>query len=248
MSAAAAAVTAVSQALRAFFQFGVFALVVDDVQRVETAVLLLGQRDAQPHQLGDFFLARHRDQHVFARRAFARPLRPFDGDVVGAALRGEGRNRAGRQYHQNRAVEHRFVQQADGFALGRAAQYHVVAHHHRRQRRRHVGAAQSEEQRALVAAQPEGLLRQAGRYVFGRRHHDDHDDAHFDALPALEERAVVDEHPHAYQKEGDEDGVAHEFDAVHQRRGPGNEPVHGQSRQESADDGFEPRQLGEVGS
>ena len=97
------------------------------------------------------------------------------------------------------------------------------------------------------AREPERLLRQAGGYVFGRRDHDDHDDAHLDALPALEEGAVVDQHAYADQKEGDEDGVADEFDAVHQRRGAGNEAVHGQSREKGADDGFESGQLGQVG-
>ena len=77
-------------------------------------------------------------------------LRIAHGDVVRAPLRGEGRDRAGGQNHQDRAVEHAFAQQADRLAVGRVAQYDVVADHYRRERRRDMGAAQSEDHGALV--------------------------------------------------------------------------------------------------
>ena len=63
------------------------------------------------------------------------------GDVVGAALRGEGRHGAGGQNHQDRAVEYAFAQEADRLAVGRVAQDDVVADHHGGQRRGHVGRA-----------------------------------------------------------------------------------------------------------
>ena len=105
--------------------------------------------------------------------------------------------------------------------------------------------AQPEEQGALVGREPESLLRKHGSEVFGGCHQHDHHRRDLEALPVAEKGAVVDQHPHADQEEGDEDGVAHEFDAIHERRGPGDQPVHGQTGQERPDDGFEPRGFGQ---
>ena len=134
------------------FDRGVLDLVVDGVQGVESVAgfgLLEGR--AQAYQLAHGLLVGDRNEDVVLLLGlFVVVLRIAHGDVVRAPLRGEGRDRAGGQNHQDRAVEHAFAQQADRLAVGRVAQYDVVADHHRRERRRDMGAAQSEDHGALV--------------------------------------------------------------------------------------------------
>ena len=234
-----------------FFDVGVLDLVVHRMQGVES-VGLLGpfEHGAQPDQFVGRAFVGHRDQDVVLPfgALLLGIVRVADGDVVGAALRGESRDGACGQNHQDRAVEHALAEQTDRLAVGRVAQDDVVAHHHGGQRRRHVGRAQAEDHRPLVAREAEGLLGEPRRDEFRRGDEHDHDGRHFEALPVAEEGAVVDEHAHSDQKEGDEDGVADEFDAVHQRRGAGDQTVEGQSREECTDDRLQSRQLGEVGA
>ncbi len=235
----------VEDAPGAFLHLGVVRAVVHGVEGVEAAVAQRRGADAQADQFVHARGVGQRDEHVLARGGLLVVVRASGGDVVGAALRGEGRYGARGEDHQDGAVQHALVQQADRLAVGRVAQYDVVAHHDGRERGRHVGAAQAEEQCALVAREAERLLREHGREVLGQCDADDHGGAHLDRLPVLEEGAVVDQHAHADQEEGDEYGVAYEFDAVHEGRGARDERIHGQSGQEGPDDGFEPRQLGQ---
>ena len=98
----------------------------------------------------------------------------------------------------------------------------VVAHHHGCERGGYVGAAQAEDDRPLVAGEFECFLSEQRGDVFGGGDQDDHHGGDLDALPVAEEGPVVDQHAYADQEEGDEDGVADEFDAVHQGRGAGD--------------------------
>ena len=143
------------------------------VQRVESVVVFLRfEHVAQSYEFPDALFVRHRDQDVFVLMfgAFVVFADPFDGDVVSAALGGEGRNGAGGQDHQDRAVQHALAQQTDRFSVGCLADDDVVAHHDGGERGGHVGAAQSEDDRALVLRQPEALLREPGGDEF--RHGD----------------------------------------------------------------------------
>ena len=221
------------------------------MQGVESVGLLgpLEHRAQADQFVGRAFVGHRNQDVVFLLGALLLGfLRVADGDVVGAALGGEGRDGAGGQNHQDRAVEHALAQQADGFAVGRMAQDDVVAHHHGGQRCGHVGRAQTENHRPLVAREAESLLGEPRRDEFRRGDEHDHDGRHLDALPVAEEGAVVDEHAHADQEKGNEDGVSDELDAVHQRRGAGDQAVEGQSREERADNRLQTRQLGEVGA
>ena len=233
-----------------FFEVGVFDLVVDGVQRIQPVPLLgLFERHAQADQFVGGLLVGERDQDmVFLLRLLVVVLRIAHCDVVCAPLRGEGRDGAGGEDHQDRAVQDAFAQQADRFAVRRMPEYDVVADHDGRERRRHMGAAQPEDHRTLVVREPEGLLREIGREEFRERNQGDHHQRHFDAFPVAEERPVVDEHAHADQEEGDEDGVSHEFDPVHQGRGAGDLAVEGQPREECTDDRLQPGHVREIGS
>ena len=210
---------------------------------------LLGalEHRTQPHQFVGRTFVGHGDQDmVLLPGGFILVvLRVTDGDVVGAALRGEGRHGAGRQDHQDRAVEHAFVQQADRLPVGRMAQDDVVADHHGGERRGHVGRTQAEDDGPLVGREAEGLLREPRGDEFGRRGHDDHHGTDLDRLEAGEESTVVDQHPDAQQKEGDEDRIADELHAVHQRRSGGDQPVECQPCEKRPDDCLQSGQLGE---
>lgn len=138
------------------FQPAVFHLVVYGVQRVESVVVFLRfEHVAQSYEFPDALFVRHRDQDVFVLMfgAFVVFADPFDGDVVSAALGGEGRNGAGGQDHQDRAVQDAFAQQTDRFSVGCLADDDVVAHHHGCERGGYVGAAQAEDDRPLVAGE-----------------------------------------------------------------------------------------------
>ena len=200
---------------------GIVHPVIDGVQRIEP-VRLLGALDRGTE--ADEFVYRlfvgYGDEDVLLGARFlliVRLQRVFHGDVVGTALRGEGRDDACGQDHQDRAVEHALAQQTDRLTVGRMAQDDVVAHHDGGERGGHVGAAQSEDDSTLVLRQPEALLREPGGDEFRHGDQGDHDGRHLEALPVAEEGTVVDEHAHADQEEGNEDGVADELDAVHQR-------------------------------
>ena len=234
-----------------FFQPAVFHLVVYGVQRVESVVVFLRfEHVAQSYEFPDALFVRHRDQDVFVLMfgAFVVFADPFDGDVVSAALSGEGRNGAGGQDHQDRAVQHALAQQTDRFSVGCLADDDVVAHHYGCERGGYVGAAQAEDDRPLVAGEFERFLSEQRGDVFGGGDQDDHHGSDLDALPVAEEGPVVDQHAYADQKEGDEDGVADEFDAVHQGRGARDEAVEGQTREEGADDRLQSGQMCQVGA
>ena len=225
--------------------------VVDGIQGVEPVRIAgLLEREAHVDQLLGRPLARHRDEDVLLlpERLLVALLRVAQRDVVGAALRGEGRDGARGQDHEDRAVEHALAEQTDRFAVGRVAQDDVVADHHGGERGGDVRRAQAEDHRALVLRQTEGLLREVGGEVLGGGDEQDHHGGDLEALPVAEEGAIVDEHAHADQKEGDEDGVADELDAVHQGRRARDEAVEGQTREEGADDGLEACQLRKVGA
>ncbi len=137
-------------------------------------------------------------QYVFTRTHLLRlRLVSFRRDIVGAALCRECRDDAGRQNHQNRAVQHAFVQQADGFSVGCMARDNIVADHHGRQRRGHVGRTQTEDYRALVFREAERLLREVGRDEFRRRNKEDHGGRNFQTFPVAEKCPIVDEHSNA---------------------------------------------------
>mgnify|MGYP007072515819 CR=1 FL=1 len=235
-----------------FLDVGVLDPVVDGVQGVEpVGVPGLLEHDAHGDELLGRAFVGHGNEDVLLRAAgpvVVALLRVAHGDVVGAALRGEGRDGAGGQDHEDRAVEDALVQEPDRLALGRVAEDDVVAHHHGGECRGDVRRAQAEDHRALVLRQTEGLLREEGGDVLGGRDEQDHHGGDLEALPVAEEGAVVDEHAHADQEEGDEDGVADELDAVHQGRRARDEAVEGQTREEGADDGLEACQLRKVGA
>ena len=111
-----------------------------------------------------------------------------------------------------------------------------------------MGAAQAEDDRPLVAGEFERFLSEQRGDVFGGGDQDDHHGSDLDTLPVAEESPVVDQHAYADQKEGDEDGVADEFDAVHQGRGARDEAVEGQTREEGADDRLQSGQMCQVGA
>lgn len=162
------------------------------------------------------------------------------GEFLGRVLSGERTDDAREENEHHDSVHHFVAHQ--GLSRG---DVEGCAHHHHGQRAGRVPVAQSEHHPARRLVPPEEPLAGPGGQPFrrgGRCQDDQHDP---ERVPALEEQADVDEHAHADEEVRDEQGVAHEVDAVHQGRGRGDVAVQHEAREESAEDAFEAAQLAE---
>ena len=59
----------------------------------------------------------------------------------------------------------------------------------------------------------------------------------------VKEATHIDEHTHTDKEIGDEEGIAHKLDAVHQRRHTRNISIEHQTRKEGTEESLEPCQL-----
>ena len=133
-------------------------------------------------------------------------------DLLGGVLGHQCADDTGEEDHHDDTIEHDIVDQVHA---GRHLQSH--AHHHhgdgtgsmsRGQTKHHVtvGLCQSEQQTGDISSK--GLAKGA------EEHDEEHDPQH---LWTRKDGADVDEHAHTNQEVRDEQGVADELDAVHQR-------------------------------
>src|SRR5690606_14796393 len=165
------------------------------------------------------------------------------GDLLAAFLRGKGGNGAGDQNHYDGPVQHIVVEQPYGFPHWGLPKYNVVTHQYGRQGGRCLGIGQAKDQQPFLGTELEGPLGYPGRQELCDCRYHGHHHGHQDRLPVTK-GPKVDQHAHPDQKEGDEDGVAHKIDPVHQGGGLGNKTVQGQARHKGADDALDPGQLG----
>ena len=87
-----------------------------------------------------------------------------------------------------------------------------------------------------------------GCQVFGEGACHDHDEHHHSGFAFAEHGGDIHQHAHANQEVGDEEGIADELDAVHQRGGVGYKTVEHQSSQKGSEDAFEPTEFSGGGS
>ena len=99
-----------------------------------------------------------------------------------------------------------------------------------------MGTGQSEHHVTRRLGQPEQQARQVGRHSLAEGSEEDDEGDNPQHVWPLEQRADVDEHAHANQEVGYEDGVTGELDAVHQGRHVGDIAVQYQSGGECAHD------------
>ncbi len=230
---------------------GVRLLVVDDVQRIDPGLTLFPfEEDAQVDEFVGIFGVFERDEDVFAEP----PLLFVVGDgfaerdVACAPLCRERSDGAGDENHHDGTVEHAVVQQSDGFACGGFADNDVVAHGYGGEGRGGLCVAQAEDDAPFVRRVFERFLREECREVFGQDGDTGHDGRHRDGLEVAEKGPVVDQHAHADEEERNEDGIAYELHAVHQRGGGRDQLVEREPREEGADDPLHAGQLGQNGT
>ena len=214
-------------------------VVVDHVEPYEPAVQpVVAHHDGQLHQVVGVVVVLQRQQQllVVALRVL----------VVGAmqllaqqyALRcpvdGDAADDAREEYHHHHAVHHRVVHQASTL---RREQVH--AHHDHSDGACGVGGGESEHHVPLCQPELEDEARQVGGNGLAERaeeHHAEHD---ADGGRVVEHDADVDEHAHADEEVGYEQGVADELQPVHERRHAWNEAVQDQTGQEGAEDALQ---------
>ena len=181
-------------------------------------------------------LHRHENLLVGARLVVARvgQLLVAQDNLLGGALGHHRGDDAREENHYHHAVEHVVGDE-------RTARLHLYAHsyhHHgdgsggmgRREAEHHVARRQGQAEDEPGEIGGCGLAKRAGR--------DDEQHHHNDVAPG-EQQAHVDEHSHADEEIGYEEGVADELDAVHERRHVGDEAVENQARHECAEDALQ---------
>ena len=163
---------------------------------------------------------------------FLLELAHFDfGGRSRCAYRGDG---AGYENHEHRAVENGLVHHAR--AVG---ENHIVADGHNGQGHCGVGGGQAEHHRAVGGSHAVEPLGCQGSQPFACERYSQHDRCYEQRI-AFHDNAQIDHHSHAYKEVGDEKGVSHEFDTVHQRRCGWNVAVEHQSGEESSEHRLKP--------
>ena len=102
---------------------------------------------------------------------------------------------------------------------------------------------ETEHHHTFCVVHAEEFAADEGGEEFGKgacHHHDEH---HHGCLAFTEHRGNIDQHAHTYQEVGDEEGIADEFDAIHQWGGVGHKAVEHQTCQEGSEDALQPAEL-----
>ena len=101
-----------------------------------------------------------------------------------------------------------------------------------------MGRGEAEHHAPVRAVHAVDLLGDPGRHPFAHERYDEHHRGHGQGV-AAHYHSHIDHHPHTYQEVGDEQGVAHKLDAVHQRGVGGDVAVEYQAGEEGAEHRFE---------
>ena len=153
-------------------------------------------------------------------------------DLLCRLLGHNGGDDAGEQNHQHHAVKH-LARHEHGAVGGGEAH----AHHDDGNGSCRMGRGEAKHH---VARRVEGQAEQEGRQVGGnglaRCAEQGDGKGHPQHAGVAEGEAHVDEHAHADEKIGYEEGVAYKLDAVHQRRHMGYVAVEDEAREEGAED------------
>jgi len=208
------------------------AVVVDHVQTDESTVEpLVAHHHPQAHQVvGNLRILHGYEYLLIVCHCFLwRRVPAFEHHLLGGPLGGHRAVDAGDEYEDDGAVEHIVVEQS--LAVGHDE---VVAHQHGSQRGPSLCIAQPEDHLTLEGLQSEGLLRHPRGHPFRHQRHNDHDACHLECAPSAEQRPDVDQHAHADEEVGDEDGIAHKLQTIHQSRHPGDIAVEHQSGEKGA--------------
>ena len=210
------------------------------VERGDAALLALGLQ----HQ-GDVYQRAHgfgvgngeHDAPAFRRVGLRIGRRAAGGHLAGGAVGDERTDHTRHEYQHHRPVEHVVVEQAR--AVG---QYDFIPHEHNGQRGGGARSRQPEHQAAVVGLHLEYLLRGKGGQPFGGDAREGHHRCHEDCS-AVAEGAQVDEHTHADEEVGNEEGIAHKLHVRHQRRGGRNEAVERKAGEERAENALNAHHL-----
>ncbi len=159
------------------------------------------------------------------------------------ALGDERTHHAAHQDEDHGAIEHILAQQ-----VGAVGQDDAVAHQHHGQRGGCTRAGEAEHEAALVGRHAKQALRGGRGAPFAQQPDGHHHGGHHESVDVLEQRAHIDDHAHADEKIGDEQGIAHKLDVAHQGRGGGNEAVEHDAHEEGTEDAFHAHQLHQSGS
>ena len=108
-----------------------------------------------------------------------------------------------------------------------------------------MGITQAEKHLTRSCRHAIDFLRNPCSQPLGSRSHNEHHHHDLDGIASGKQGAQVDEHPHPYQEVRYEEGIAHKFSSIHQRRNVRNEAVQHQSGQECPEDAFESGQFGQ---
>ena len=161
-------------------------------------------------------------------------------DMLGGIFRHEAGDDAGEEDHDDDAVEHLVAEEilARGYL-------DAQSHHHHGDGSGSMGGGEAKHQVASLAIEAQEPSREigcqglAGRAEEGDAGHDQED------ASTLEEQVEVDEHTHADEEIGDEEGVARKLQTVHQRRDLRDEAVEDQSSHKGTEDALQANHLGE---
>ena len=102
-----------------------------------------------------------------------------------------------------------------------------------------MGRGQSEHHVPLGLRQSEQQAREIGRYGLAECAEESYQQHNPPHARSFQQRAQIDKHAHANQKIGNEDGIADELNAVHQRRHLGNVAVQNQAGEEGSEDALQ---------
>jgi hypothetical protein len=153
------------------------------------------------------------------------------GEALARALGHERPDEAARDDQEDRAAQHRLVEEPE-----------LVADEGRREDGRRVVDREAEEHVPLVLRVAQEAARPARREPLGRDVEGDHGEGHAEGAEAPEDGRRVGEHADIHHEERHEEGVAHELDAVHEDAGLGDEAVEEEAGDEGADYRLEPRE------
>ena len=161
-------------------------------------------------------------------------------NLLGGMLGHQRRYDARDKNHDDHAVQYLVVHQ-----ILAGADFQAHAYHDHGDGSGGMGTRQSEHHVAGSFGQTEQQARQVGGHGLAEGAEEGDEKHNPQHVGALEQGADIDEHAHADEEIGNEQGVADELDAVHQRRHMGYVAAENQPREEGSHDALDVDGLGE---
>ena len=159
-------------------------------------------RICQSHHEGVFLF-------VFGRSGESSPRKH---ELASSTLRECGGNDARSQDEHHGSTHHIFVEQM--LSVG---QNDFISHHGNRQCRSRARGAQSAHHVSLSGGKLQSPSHQLRCEKFARRSDNDHCQSHGGDVPTREDGVQIDNHAHPNEEIGNEEGISHKLDALHQR-------------------------------